>query len=255
MLLGSVSRDGTYAVMNDLSGSGGTDYHIYLAKLDGSPAVLLGNGVASGISPDNKWVTSILPSDTSKVLLLPTGAGEPKTVTAPGFIYHRAAWAADGHSLVIRASESGHPLRFWVQNIDGSPPRPITPEGIDTGTLLTIHDVEYVGARDSANSIRLYPIEGREPKAVAGIAQTDTLIGGAPVADAVYVSPDHAAIPQQIVKVNIITGLRQSFAAISPTDPAGILTLGTPIITADGKRYVGTQIRQVSVLYVATGLK
>jgi serine/threonine protein kinase/Tol biopolymer transport system component len=255
MLLGSVSRDGTYVVMNDLSGSGGTDYHIYLAKLDGSPAVLLGNGVASGISPDNQWVTSILPSDTSKVLLLPIGAGEPKTVTAPGFVYHRAAWAGDGNSLVIRASDSGHPLRFWLQNIDGSTPRPITPEGVDTGVLLTVHDVEYVGARDSNHSIRLYPIDGREPKAVTGIVRTDTLIGGAPEADAVYVSPDRAAIPQQIVKVNIVTGLRQSFTAISPTDPAGILALGTPIITADGKRYVGTQIRQDSVLYVATGLK
>jgi WD40 repeat protein len=255
MLLGSVSRDGTYAVMNDLSGSGGTDYHIYLARLDGSPAVLLGSGVASGISPDNKWVTSILPSDTSKVLLLPTGAGEPKTLTAPGFVYHRAAWAGNGHSLVIRASDSGHPLRFWVQNVDGSTPRPITPEGVDTGILVTVHDVEYVGARDSTNSIRLYPIDGREPKAVVGIGQTDALIGGAPEADVVYVSPDRAAIPQQIVKVNIVTGRRQPFAAISPTDPAGILALGTPIITADGKRYVGTQIRQVSVLYVATGVK
>ena len=61
----SLSRDGKFAVIGDWGGSGGTDYQIYLAKLDGSPAVLLGSGIGGGISPDNKWVTSILPSDTT----------------------------------------------------------------------------------------------------------------------------------------------------------------------------------------------
>jgi hypothetical protein len=59
MVAASVSRDGRYAVIGDWSGSG--DYDVYLTKFDGSPPVLLGSGVAGGISPDNKWVTSILP--------------------------------------------------------------------------------------------------------------------------------------------------------------------------------------------------
>jgi len=125
-MLGAVSRDGKYVLITDTSGTGGTNYRIFFSKLDGSPAVALGSGVASGISPDNKWVTSILPSDTTKILLLPAGVGEAKSITAPNFVYQRAAWASDGHTLVIRGSESGHALRFWVQSIDGSSPRPVT---------------------------------------------------------------------------------------------------------------------------------
>jgi eukaryotic-like serine/threonine-protein kinase len=255
MVLPSVSRDGDYAVMTDMSGNGGTDYRAYFAKLDGSPAVLLGSGVAGGISPDNKWVTSILPSDPTKILLLPTGVGESKTVTAPNFVYSRAIWTSDGHSLVVRASQYRKPLRFWVQGVDGGPPRPVTPEGIDSGPFLTVRHVDYVGGRDTTGTISLYPVDGSTPKAIVGITQTDTLIGGSPDSDDVYVSPDHAAIPQKILKLNILTGLRQQFASISPTDPAGILSLGLPVITADQKRYVGTQVRAVSVLYIASGLK
>ena len=250
-----VSRDSKFAVMGDWGGSGGTDYRIYLAKLDGSPAVLLGNGVAGGISPDNKWVTSILPSDTTKVLLLPTGIGETKTVAAPSFRYRSADWASDGHTLVMRASESGKPLRFWVQNIDGGAPRAVTPEGTDDGLFLTIRHTDYVCARDTAGIVRLYPIDGGEPKAVAGVNKAEQVVGASPDSDSIYVSTDSSAVARKIVKVNVTTGRRQPFVTVSPNDPAGVLGLFQPIFTPDEKQYVETQVREFSALFVATGLK
>jgi hypothetical protein len=108
----SVSRDGKYAVIVDQSGIGGTDYAAYLAKLDGSPAVLLGNGFPGGISPDNKWVASILPSDPTKVLLLPVGVGETKTITAPKFHYppRRPGRSMDAGWSCARANLTTHPI-------------------------------------------------------------------------------------------------------------------------------------------------
>jgi hypothetical protein len=250
----SVSRDGKYVVIVDQSGIGGTDYTAYLAKLDGSPAVLLGNGFPGGISPDNKWVTSILPSDMTKVLLLPTGIGEIKTIAAPKFHYRSATWASDGRRLVVRASESDRPLRIWVQDIAGAPPRAVTPEGVD-GHFVTVNHSDYVRARDAAGVVRLYPIDGGEPKPVTAVTETDWVVGGSTNSDVLYVSPDRAAIPLQIVKVNIGTGRREPFVTVSPTDPAGLVGLDSPIFSSDEKRYVYTQVRELSVLYVATGLK
>jgi dipeptidyl aminopeptidase/acylaminoacyl peptidase len=250
----SVSRDGKYAVIVDQSGIGGTDYATYLANLDGSPAVLLGNGFPGGISPDNKWVTSILPSDSTKVLLLPTGVGESKTITAPKFHYRRASWASDGRRLVVRASESDRPPRFWVQDTAGGVPRAVTPEGI-YGLFVTVNHSDYVSARDASGVVRLYPIDGGEPRSVAGVTEVDEVIGGSGDSDVLYLSPDSAAIPQQIVKVNIGTGRREPFVTVSPTDPAGLVGLDSPIFSGDEKRYVYTQFRELSVLYVATGLK
>ena len=88
----------------------------------------------------------------------------------------------------------------------------------------------------------------------AGISHSQ-VIGGAPEAEILYVTPDASAVPLQLLKVNIGTGLRQPFVTVSPTDPAGVMVLYPPIFTADEKRYVHTQIRALSVLYVATGLK
>jgi eukaryotic-like serine/threonine-protein kinase len=255
MALASVSRDGEYAVMTDMSGNGGTDYRVYFAKMDGSPPVQLGSGVGGGISPDDKWITSILPSDVGKVLLLPTGAGKSKTVSAPNFAYSRAFWTSDGHRLVVRASRSSQPMRFWAQDIDGSAPQPVTPEGILSGPFLTVHHVDYVGGQDPNGSIQLYPVDGGAPKSIVGISRDDILVDGSPDSDDVYVTPARSAIPLQIIKLNILTGLRQPFASISPTDYAGLLGLSLPVITADQTKYVCRQVRAVSVLYVATGLK
>jgi dipeptidyl aminopeptidase/acylaminoacyl peptidase len=248
----SVSRDGQYAVITDYGSE--TNYGVYLARLDGSPAVMLGSGHAGGISPDDKWVASILPSDATNVLLLPTGVGETKTITAPNFHYRGAEWASDGRRLVVLASQADRPLRFWVQNIDGGAPRPITPEGLD-GLFVTVNHSDYIGARDKTGAVGLYPIDGGDPKRLAGLTETDQVIGGSADSDIVYVSSGDSATRRQVVKVNIANGQRQPFVTVSPADSIGIAHVGRPIFSADGKRFVYLQVRQLSVLYVATGLE
>jgi hypothetical protein len=81
------------------------------------------------------------------------------------------------------------------------------------------------------------------------------VIGGSPSANILYLTSDISAIPLQISKLNIATGLRQPFANVLPTDPIGVMQLYPPIFTADEKSYVYTQVRALSVLYVVTGLK
>ena len=252
MLPASVSRDGQYAVIGDWGSH--PNYDVYLAKMDGTPAVLLGSGAAGSISPDNKWVTSILPSDTTKVMLLPTGVGETKTVTAANFHYRGAVWASDGRSLIVLASQGDRPLRYWVQNIDGSAPRPVTPEGV-AGLFITLNHSDFVFARDTTNTPQLYPIDGSNPKHVLGLSEADEVIGGSPESDVVYVSSGGSAIHHQITKVNIASGERKPFVNVSPTDSVGISSLGHPIFSADGKRFVYSQVRNLSVLYIATGLR
>lgn len=121
-------------------------------------------------------------------------------------------------------TKRGCTLRARISNCNA----PSKLEGVADGRFLTVNHVDYIGARSGDGSLRLYPIDGSETKAVASITQSDTLIGGSPEEDEVYVSLDRSVIPQEIMKVNIATGKRQSFAEISPTDPAGILGLGTP---------------------------
>jgi eukaryotic-like serine/threonine-protein kinase len=251
MQASDISRDGQYVVITDNSSE--TNYRVYLAKFDGSPAVMLGSGASAGISPDNKWVASILPTDTSKVLLLPSGLGETRTVTAPNFHYRDASWASDGHTLVVRASEADHPLRFWVQDIEGGAPLAVTPEGV-SGLFVTINHSDYVCARDLKKQVQLYSIDGKTQKWVVGVPESDGLIGGSPNAEDLYVTPDPSAVPMQVDKISLITGRRQPFVRVSPADLAGVLGLFGLIFTPDEKRYVYTQFRSFSVLYLVDRL-
>jgi hypothetical protein len=50
-----------------------------LALTDGSPAVRLGDGSASALSPDTKWVVGGLPRPPVQLYLIPTRAGEQRT--------------------------------------------------------------------------------------------------------------------------------------------------------------------------------
>jgi hypothetical protein len=230
------------------------DYSVYLIKLDGSSLpVLLGSGTAGDISPDEKWVTAILPSDLTKVAMLPTGIGQMKTNGDQAFRYQSASWSSDGKKLIVQASRSGAPLRFWVQDIGGGAPVPVTPEGVGD-RLVRLGHSDWVSARKDGATL-LYPIDGGAPITAVGISETDFVVSGSEESDVIYVSPASTAIQRSLWRVNIRTGKRSPFVTIGPIDPVGIVGCCIPILSADQKWYIFEQIRSLSVLYVASGLK
>ena len=252
MTASAISRDGQYALLTDMGSA--QNYRVYLAKLDGSPALLLGSGTAGGISPDNKWVTSVLPNDTTKVLLLPTGVGNTKTVTTPNFHYQHATWSSDGNSLVVLGSESNRPRRFWTQKIDGSSPRAITPEGVP-GRLVAINHSDYICVPDETGGSQLFPIEGGTPRHVTALTLGDAVIGGSENSDVLYVTQRVSGVPREVTKVDLASGRRQPLVMVSPTEGAGVTFVSAPIFSFDEKLYVFEQTRHISVLYLSAGLK
>lgn len=259
MLTSAISHDGKYAVVTDWGGSGGADYSTYLAKLDGSSPIRLGDGIGGDISPDDARVTAVLPRDPAKVMLLPTGVGEVETVSYPNFRYQFANWASDGRRLVVYASESHRPFRFWIEDTHGGTPRAITPEGT-TGTLVILKHTDYVCVRDPHGGASLYPIDGKIPMQVRGVTKLDTILGGRSDSNEIYVSVAPSTsrqngVNREIWEVNVSTGRRLAFLEVSPADPDGVVFVGNPHISDDGKHYIMNQTRSLSVLYLASGLK
>jgi hypothetical protein len=93
----------------------------------------------------------------------------------------------------------------------------------------------------NAGATLLYPIDGGAPKTAAGISETDQVIGGSEESDVVYVSLARRAVPKSIWNVNIRTGQRRPFVTLAPSDPVGIVGLGSPIFSADKTRYIFNQ--------------
>src|SRR6267143_2028567 len=160
-LLTDMSADGKTIVFSETGEAVGANYSIFLRKTDGSPAVRLGDGGFGFLSPDEKWV---LAEDRSpaRLMLLPTGVGDPRQLTDDKTDHFASAWMPDGNAVIFSTAEPGHGPRTYILDIQGGAPRALTPEGT-TGGIVT-HDGRFLLATDTSRQRWLYPIAGGEPQ-------------------------------------------------------------------------------------------
>ena len=125
-----LSADGKQFIFQYYGEGSGTNYTSYLRKTDGSPAKRLGDGAAIALSPDGKWVISVV-NVPRQIVLLPTGAGESRRLDRTGIEDTQDnGWLPDSKRVVFTGRETGKSPRTYIQNVDGSAtfdcrPRPI----------------------------------------------------------------------------------------------------------------------------------
>lgn len=250
-LLLDMSADGRTILFSETGEAVGANYSIFMRKTDGSPAVRLGQGGFGALSPDEKWVIA---SDGSpaKLVLLPTGVGEPKQLTDDKTDHFNFAWLPDSKSITYATAEPGHQARSYLMDISGGTPRPITPEGTVGGAVTP--DGRYLLARDPKNVRWLYPIAGGEPQKFPFTPNPDERLmaffdGGKSL---LVRTPN---LPVKITRVDLATGRREPFREIVPADPAGVQDIPTIRFSRDGKSYAYSVGRILSDLFVVDGLK
>jgi eukaryotic-like serine/threonine-protein kinase len=250
-----LSQDGKIVVFTEQGEAGGPGYSVYLRKLDGSPAVRLGEGLALAISPDGKWVLAgLVRSAPIQIALLPTGAGEAKTFPKDSIDHEtRAAFFPDGKHIVFIGSEPGRPRRTFVQELSGGPPRPVTPEGVE-GSLLT-PDGKSLLVRSPEGKFSLAPLEGGPSRPTRGLESSDVPIQWASDGRNLFVRHTANALPTRVYRVDIETGRSEVWKEFMPADPAGIETMAPMSISADGGTVLVGYGRALSELYLAEGMK
>jgi Tol biopolymer transport system component len=253
-----------YAGLSDLSADGGTmiitedgeaGFHIYSRKTDGSPAVEVGEGGAFALSPDGRRVLfqTLTPL---RFGVMPIGPGEARIIEHPGFTgYQWANWFPDGKRIMFTGSETGHGLRMYVENSDGSGRHPIggEPMTMATGSQAVSPDGTLVAAV-TGGRIMLVPVEGGPPQPLAGAALGEIPSRWSPDGRAVYVFR-RGELPARVYRVDLTTGQRELWKTFGPSDPAGVTSLSHIMFTPDGKSYVYNYLRTISDLYLVDGLK
>lgn len=102
------SHDGSLLALSDQGETGGANYETLLTKTDNPSFVRLGEGYATSISPDNRWVAAIVPTTPQKLMLYPTEMGKPRRVDHGQIeAYDYADWFADGNHLLVSGHEPG----------------------------------------------------------------------------------------------------------------------------------------------------
>jgi Tol biopolymer transport system component len=251
-LLADISNDGKTVIFSETGEAVGTHYSMFLRKMDGSPAIRLGNGGFGKLSPDGKWVVSE-DGAPAKLMLLPTGVGQPQALTDDKINHFGAGWVPDGKSITFNAAEPGHGRRTYLQGIDpATPARPITPEG--TLGYLVSPDSQYLLAMDEKRQRWLFPLAGGEPKKIDLSLKPDEGIISF-LLDGKSVLVRDRNVPTNVFRVEIATGARALFKEIVPADPAGVQSIPNVRFSADGRSYAYSVGRFLSDLYVVDGLK
>jgi Tol biopolymer transport system component/predicted Ser/Thr protein kinase len=228
---------------------------VYLRKLDGSPAVRIGDGGAWGFSPDGRWALTIRRDGAvSLITLLPTGAGEPRPLPKTDIVVGAATWFPDGRRILFSGNEPGHGSRLFVQDIPDGKPRPITPEGVGIRFDVVSPDGKWAVATGTDRRIALYPIEPGEPRVVPGTEPDDIPLKWTADGGSIFVYRPSAP-PLRIEKVDVKTGRRTLWKEIRPPDPSGVEQVGPAQITPDETSYVYSYRRALDDLYLATGLR
>jgi eukaryotic-like serine/threonine-protein kinase len=245
-----LSKDGSRVLFTELPEGSGEGGSTYLRPTDGSPAIRLGDGMAQALSPDGKWALSILTSP-SRLVLLPTAAGQVRDLTRPGLTYLRGARFIDSRRVLFAAESNGAP-RAYAQDVDGGEPRAIGPEG--TVAAVASPDGRSLVAIIRGGRVVLHPIDGGESRPIAGIEPGELPIGWSTDGRSLHLAR-LAGLGVQVHRMDLVTGHRERLHELVPPDLAGLAFLPDLVVSADGKSCAYSFIRNLSELYLIEGLK
>ncbi|MBV9341398.1 MAG: protein kinase [Acidobacteria bacterium] len=253
----TLSSDGRTLLFREEGEAGGPSYAVYVRSTDGTAAVRLGEGAAMALSPDGRWALCTRPDDPSQLFLLPTRAGEAKSVghgQISEIVSTHAEWFPDGKRVLFTGTEAGHGARLFVEDVQGGVPKPVTPEGISTIGFALSPDGLVVAAVGPDLTGYLFPVGGGEGHPIPGLAQEEVPIRWDATGHSLYVYRP-SELPARVYRLDVSSGKRTLWKELMPRDPAGVEYVGPVLPTPDGRAYVYGYRRLLSDLYLVDGLK
>jgi Tol biopolymer transport system component len=250
-----ISRDGQWVLFEESGEASGANYAVGIRKTDGSYPIRLGEGSAGGLSPDGKWALAIVPGSPERIVLLPTGPGQPSEVSLPGIEHVEnglARFLPDGKRILFFGNEPGRPARTYVQDLSGGKPKAITPEGVQS--LICSPDGKYVAAWRKMREIVLYSIAGGEPRALPVLPRDYELIQWSADGASLYLSTN-GEVPLQVYSLNLATGKLQLVRQLTPLGQAGVVSIDPLVVSPDASRFLYSYFQELSDLYVISELK
>ena len=251
---GALSADAKTIVFCEVGSYAPFDYLVFFRRLDGSAAAEIGEGAVIGVTPDGKYAVAFLPSQPTKLRILPTGAGEARTLDVAPVHVERSliSWMPGAREFVFLGHEGEALPRGYRVSLEGGPARPLT-------NLPGAHLWNRVSP-DGKFVLETWAVaNGPQQNVIVELASAKArpaplLQGDQPVEwdqDGM-----HAFVVQKgeaeatIYRVDMASGKREIWKQIRPADPAGILSIRGFFITPAGHAYTYSATRALSSLYV-----
>jgi serine/threonine protein kinase/Tol biopolymer transport system component len=254
-LVRDISADGKLITFDESGeGAGGTGF-AYIRDVNAPAGVKLGPGRVPVLSLDQKWVLTSA-TDGQSLAIYPVDVGETRHIPLEGFRVRNAFFHPNGQEIILFASEPGHGSRIYRMSIAGGRPRPISAEGVTAvGGCFVSVDGKYIpGISVSDRRLRLYPLEGGDPREVAGITPDDRVSGWVPGGNDLFVIRT-SELPAKLMRLNYETGKRELVREIAPSDRAGVSSGFGIVVTPDAKAYAYSVVQMLHELHLVEGLR
>ena len=226
----------------------------FVRTTDGGPAIRLGDvRETGGLSPDGKWAVVTSTAEPPRLELVPTGAGESRTIATDGITPVAAGVFPDGKRLLVYAQAS-RGSRIYVVGLDGGPPRAVTPEGI-TQDCAVSPDGHWIAVNRADGRGMLYPVDEGEPRLIAGLPPNDVPFQWSADGRALFLKHPGEA-PARIWRFDLAAAKKTVWRELMPADPIGVKAIRPLILTPDGLSYAyGYSRIVVSDLYLVEGAR
>jgi Tol biopolymer transport system component len=236
-------------ILFDETGEGAGDLGIaFMRRTDGSPAVHLTDGTASSFSEDGKWVVARTPDVNRRLILVPTGAGNPRPLTTDSTKYAWGALLPDGKRFVAQAFDDKNGYQLYVANLDGSNRRAISQPGLLAGAADLSPDGKWVATKLPRGKPFLVSIDGNQ--LVKSEGDEKAFVGFS--TDSRYLYVANYRIPVKVTRVEIATGKREPLLTFTPTLMPPVGNLNHLLVAGDAKSYAYEFNEATSTLFMAT---
>ncbi len=249
-----ISPNGDSVLFEDASEAAGPAYSVILRKVDGSLPIRLGEGSPGGLSPDGKWALAVSTSHSPTITLLPTGAGQPRTVNISGLQRIHNAYGRflpDGSKAIIIGDETGHAPRCYLADLSSGIAKPVMPDGWLCGPISP--DGRSLVGRGPAGAIALYSFAGGPPRSIPNVERNFVPVQWSDTGSSLY-GYRVGEIPSKVYKVEIATGKQTLVKELKPEVPAGVVMVAPVVVSRDGKRFAYSYNQTLSVLCLISGL-
>jgi Tol biopolymer transport system component len=251
------SADGKTIFFTESGEGGGQNGAVYMRKLDGSPAVRLGEGRGLAVSPDGAAVLVAFPKASDGFALVPVGAGQARPLPVRAFeeIFH-ASWLPDGKGFVFSGREPGKRWRIYRFDLASGAVSPVSHEGVGFSPFVTGRVSPdgrwFLGATGPGRYAR-YPVADGQPRPVTGLQRGEEPIRWSSDGRSIFTRTQIGGEPSKIWRLDPNTGRRVLLEEIR--SPGGGASVERFVLTAD-RSALAYMIRRVhSQLYVVEGLR
>jgi Tol biopolymer transport system component len=184
--------------------------------------------------------------------VVPVGAGQARVLHWDGLQPRWAEWFPDGQRILMLATPTGKGQTWFVTDVNGSSPKELLPADVPVHAVAP-DGKSYALVQNGVWVLR--SISDGTFKPIPGIPPEEFPIGWASDGKYLFVQ-EIAASGVNIYKVDISSGKRELWQAITPKDGVGLRPMSLPTaITPDGRWMAFGSHSQLGQLYRSDNLR